>query len=108
MLMTASFWLRLLVLCIVLSLSATTGALADPRDYAQFAQQQVDKDIPVTFITPERVKQHLEAGSPQWLVDVRNRSSYDQLHLPGARSLPLDEFPQRFVEIPRDIPVVLY
>jgi Rhodanese-like domain len=108
MLMTASFWQRLLALCIMLLLSTTTGALANPHDYGQFAQQQVDKDIPVTFMTPESVKQHLEAGSPQWLVDVRSRSSYDQVHLPGARSLPLSEFPQRFAEIPRDIPVVLY
>jgi rhodanese-related sulfurtransferase len=41
-------------------------------------------------------------------VDVRDHSSYNKSHLPGARSLPLEEFPQRFVEIPRDIPVVLY
>ena len=108
MLMTAAFWQRLLALYIMLLLSTTTGALANPHDYGQFAQQQVDKDIPVTFITPERVKQHLETGSPQWLVDVRSHSSYDRLHLPGAKSLPLSEFPQRFVEIPRDIPVVLY
>jgi Rhodanese-like domain len=96
------------VLMIVLLLGATMGALANPQDYGPFAQQEVGKDVQVTFVTAETVKQRLDAGTPQWLVDVRNRSSYDKAHLPGARLLPLEEFPQRFAEIPRDIPVVLY
>jgi 3-mercaptopyruvate sulfurtransferase SseA len=92
----------------VLLLGATLGAQANPQEYGQFAQREVSKDIQVTFVTAETVKQRLDAGTPQWLVDVRNRSSYDRGHLPGARLLPLEEFPQRFAEIPRDIPVVLY
>ena len=99
---------RLLALMFVLLLGSTMGTLANPQDYGQFAQQEVGKDVQVTFVTAETVKQRLDAGTPQWLVDVRNRSSYDKAHLPGARLLPLEEFPQRFAEIPRDIPVVLY
>jgi hypothetical protein len=99
---------RLWALCILLLLGATTSAVADPRAYGQFAQHTLDKDITVTFATPESVKQRLDAGTPQWLVDVRSRASYDATHLPGAVSLPLETLPHRFVEIPRDIPVVLY
>jgi hypothetical protein len=99
---------RLLVLMIGLLVVVATGTVANPHDYGQFAQQEVSKDIPVAFITSESVKNRLDKGTPQWLVDVRDRTSYDQSHLPGAASLPLSELPQRFVEIPRDIPVVLY
>jgi hypothetical protein len=98
----------LLALMLGLLLNATPGALANPQDYGQFAQQEVGKDIQVTFITADAVKKRLDDGTPQWLVDVRTQASYDKSHLPGARSLPLEEFPERFVEIPRDIPVVLY
>jgi hypothetical protein len=99
---------RLLMLMIGLLIVASTGTVANPHDYGQFAQQEVSKDIQVAFITAESVKNLLDQGVPQWLVDVRDRTSYDQAHLPGAASLPLAELPQRFVEIPRDIPVVLY
>jgi hypothetical protein len=105
---TISSLQRLLVLIIGLLVFSSTGTVANPHDYGQFAQQKVSKDIPVAFITSESVKERLDKGTPQWLVDVRDRTSYDQSHLPGAASLPLDELPQRFVEIPRDIPVVLY
>ena len=99
---------RLLVLMIGLLMVPSPGTMANPHDYGQFAQQEVSKDIPVAFITSESVKKRLDKGAPQWLVDVRDRTSYDQSHLPGAVSVPLEELPQRFVEIPRDIPVVLY
>jgi rhodanese-like protein len=103
-----SFLQRLLMLMIGLLVVAATDTVANPHDYGQFAQQEVSKDIPVAFITSESVKNRLDKGTPQWLIDVRDRTSYDQSHLPGAASLPLSELPQRFVEIPRDIPVVLY
>jgi Rhodanese-like domain len=103
-----SFPQCLLVLLSGVLVMFSASTMANPHDYGQFAQQEVSKDIPVAFITAESVKQRLDKGVPQWLVDVRDRSSYDQSHLPGATSLPLEELPQRFVEIPRDVPVVLY
>jgi hypothetical protein len=99
---------RLLGLITGLLVLSFTATMANPRDYGQFAQQEVSKDISVAFITAENVKDRLDKGTPQWLVDVRDRKSYDRSHLPGAASLPLEELPQRFIEIPRDIPVVLY
>jgi rhodanese-related sulfurtransferase len=41
-------------------------------------------------------------------VDVRKSSNFERQHLPKAVSIPLQSFPERYVEIPRDIPVVLY
>jgi rhodanese-related sulfurtransferase len=82
--------------------------LADPHDYPQFAQQRLDAAIPIAFITAKTVKQRLADGTPQLLVDVRKRASYDAAHLPGAVSIPLQELPSRMADIPRDVPVVLY
>ncbi len=103
-----SFLQCLLVLLSGLLVVSASGTVANPHNYGRFAQQEVSKDIPVAFITAKSVKKRLDKGVPQWLVDVRDRSSYDQSHLPDAVSLPLEELPQRFVEIPRDVPVVLY
>ncbi|MGE0439947.1 MAG: rhodanese-like domain-containing protein [Gemmatimonadales bacterium] len=40
------------------------------------------------------------------VVDVRNRSEWDDGHLPGAVLIPLPELPERLGEIPRDREVV--
>lgn len=93
---------------LALMLGVTLNVLANPQDYPQYAQQKVDTEIPIVFVTPEQVKQRLDAGAPQMLVDVRDTSSYQKGHLPGAVSIPLSDFPNRAVQIPRDIEVVLY
>jgi len=94
------------LLFLILGISAS--ALANPNDYPEFAQKKVDDDIAVTFVTAEEVKQHLDAGAPQTLVDVRKSSSFERRHLPKAVSIPLRSFPERYAEIPRDTQVVLY
>ena len=94
------------LLLLILGISAS--ALANPNNYPEFAQKKIDDDISVAFATAEEVKQRLDAGTPQTLVDVRKSSSFKRRHLPKAVSIPLRSFPERYAEIPRDIPVVLY
>jgi len=48
------------------------------------------------------------ARSEVTLVDARPVEEYRAGHLPGARSMPLDELPGRVHEIPRDREVVAY
>jgi 3-mercaptopyruvate sulfurtransferase SseA len=98
------FWLGAVMLCVGLA----ALALANPQDYPEFAAQKVEKTIPIDFISVEQVKQRLDAGASPLIIDVRSRSSYERAHLPGAMSLPLRELPQRFADVPRDRPVVLY
>lgn len=93
---------------VVLCVGLATVVRANPQEYPQFAAQKVAAAIPIAFISAEHVKQQLDADAPQLLIDVRNRSSYDRMHLPGAVSMPLRELPQRVADIPRDTPVVLY
>src|SRR5262245_42891519 len=94
------------VVClIVLALGYVVPTLANPQDYPQFAQQQEDPSIPITFTNVERVKQQLDAGRPQMLVDVRSAAEYAYEHLPKALSIPLEVLSVRMTEIPHDIPV---
>jgi hypothetical protein len=99
---------RTVVCLIALALVYVVPTLANPNNYPQFAQQQVDPAIPIFFIGVERVKAQLDAGSPPILVDVRSVAEYNTGHLPSAKSMPLEVLPRRLAEIPRDIPVVLY
>ncbi len=103
-----AFVKRTVVCLMALVLGYTAPGLANPQNYPQFAQQQVDPGIVIPFISVERVKQELDAGHPQMLVDVRSRAEYDAGHLPRAVSIPLEVLSVRMAEIPRDIPVVLY
>ncbi|MDZ7379127.1 MAG: rhodanese-like domain-containing protein [candidate division KSB1 bacterium] len=93
---------------IILILVAVLPVCANPQRYPQFAQHQVDPAIPITFVSVEQVKQRLDAGRPQVLVDVRSWDEYAAGHLPTAVSIPLGVLPVRMAEIPRHIPVVLY
>jgi len=49
----------------------------------------------------------LLAGGAQ-IVEVLPRAEYEEMHLPGARSIPLAELPARADELLRDRPVVVY
>jgi hypothetical protein len=104
-----AFVKRTVVCLIALALVYVVPTLANPNNYPQFAQQQVDPAMPIFFIGVERVKAQLDAGSPPMLlVDVRSAEEYNAGHLPSAKSIPLSVLPRRLAEIPRDIPVVLY
>ena len=103
-----AFVQRTVVCLMALVLGYTAPALANPRNYPQFAQHQVDPAIAISFISVERVKQELDAGHPQMLVDVRSPEEYSAGHLPRAVSIPLEVLSVRMTEIPRDMPVVLY
>ena len=105
---TVTFVKRTVVYLLTLALVYVVPTLANPNNYPQFAQQQVDPAIPIFFIGVERVKTQLDAGRPPVLVDVRSLGEYNAGHLPQARSIPLEVLPRRLAEIPRDIPVVLY
>ena len=91
-----------------LALLYVVPTLANPNNYPQFAQQQVDPAIPIFFIGVKRVKALLDEGRPPMLVDVRSADEYNAGHLPRAKSIPLAALPRRLAEIPRDMPVVLY
>ncbi len=84
------------------------SASADPKDYPEYANIKIAQNIEIEFIGPEDVKNRLDAGAPQVLVDVRNHANFQKSHLPGAISIPLRSLEARAKEIPRETLVVLY
>lgn len=46
-------------------------------------------------------------GSAPLLVDVRERSEFEALRVPGAVLVPLSEFGDRFESLPRDRPLLV-
>ena len=56
-------------------------------------------------LTPERVKQMLDAGEIE-LVDVREQYEWDAGRIAGARHIELERLAARAEELPRDKPLV--
>jgi hypothetical protein len=94
--------------CLMLLMGLSRPVMANPNDYPQYAQQQVDPAIAIAFIGVDQAKEALDAGRQQLFVDVRTFPEYSETHLPKAVSIPLGVLSVRMTEIPRDIPVVLY
>ncbi len=68
------------------------------------------QDIPypdVARVSPEQA--HMSAMSGEAvIVDVRGQEFYEAGHARGALSLPLEELPARFSELPKDQAVLFY
>ena len=59
-------------------------------------------------ITPQELKQRLDENQAVFLLDVREQSEYDFVHLEGARLVPLNTLPQHLDSIPSDKEIVVY
>jgi hypothetical protein len=65
-------------------------------------------DYPVNFISVDELKATLERGVKGDIIDVRNWDAYVDMHIKGARSMPLRAVPERAGEIAKSGLVVLY
>ncbi|MGB9724163.1 MAG: rhodanese-like domain-containing protein [Chloroflexia bacterium] len=59
-------------------------------------------------IQAQELWERLQAGESIVVVDVRGRNEYEQEHIVGALSLPLEELARRAAELPRDRLIVFY
>lgn len=99
-------FMRLGLLWLLVGIAMT--ASANPNDYPEYAQIKLAQNIEIEFITAEEVKQRLDTGAPQVIIDVRDHDHFQKMHLPGALSIPLRSLEERGKEVPRETPVVLY
>ena len=58
-------------------------------------------------VSPKAVSEALHAGGAM-LIDVREQSEYDEVHIPGSVLIPLAELPSRLSEIPADRDVYVH
>jgi hypothetical protein len=63
---------------------------------------------PVSFIGVDELKGLLDRGIKADVIDVRTTPEYDELHIQGARSIPLKDLPARASGVPRNRLVVFY
>jgi hypothetical protein len=65
-------------------------------------------DHPVNFITVDELKAALDGGQKWDIIDVRNWDAYVEMHIKGARSMPLRSVERRASEISKTGFVVFY
>ena len=65
-------------------------------------------DAPVTFVKVDELKAMLDGGARGDVIDVRHWPEYDELHIKGARSMPLRTVGERSKEISKTGLVVFY
>ena len=58
-------------------------------------------------VTPEQTRTALQAGDAV-LVDVRRREEWEELRIPGAVLVPLDELAESLEDIPHDRDVYIH
>jgi 3-mercaptopyruvate sulfurtransferase SseA len=67
-----------------------------------------DPEVPERYVSVDEVKALLDMKKRVLLVDVRSKEQFDELHIRGARNLPLRDLPRRLGEVPRQDFAVLY
>jgi 3-mercaptopyruvate sulfurtransferase SseA len=65
-------------------------------------------DYPVTLLKVDELKAQLDRGTKADIIDVRHWSDYEELHIKGARSMPLRSITERSKEIKKTGLVVFY
>jgi hypothetical protein len=65
-------------------------------------------DYPVSFISVDELKATLDRGVKADIIDVRNWEAYVDMHIKGARSMPLRSVPERALEIRKTGLAVFY
>jgi len=64
--------------------------------------------LDVPRITAEELKGKLDRGVDVIIVDTRGKNIFEQEHIKGAISIPLDEVEERHKELPKDKEIVFY
>ncbi len=65
-------------------------------------------DYPVVYVKVDELKGMLDRDVAVDLIDVRTAPEFEELHIQGARSIPLRTIPQRLGEISKNRLVVFY
>jgi len=73
------------------------------------AQPAAPPDYPVKFIKVDDLKAQVDRGDKITVFDVRTLDAFNELHIKGARNLPLRQVDTRAArDVPKQSRVVLY
>lgn len=76
-------------------------------DIQRFKEELNNNFTDVRTLTMNELRQGLEAGEI-FLLDVRPKDEYENDHIPGAISIPIEELEQRLATIPKADKVIAY
>ena len=73
------------------------------------AQPAAPPDYPVKYVKVDDLKAQIDRGEKVTIFDVRTADAFTELHIKGARNLPIRQVDARAAkEVPRQSRVVLY
>jgi membrane protein DedA with SNARE-associated domain len=86
------------------------GCLAAYIAWKYFQRRRFLHRLAIARITPEEVKQRLDAGEALLILDMRDALEFEiePYTLPGAFQLPIEQLDEKHHEIPRDRDIILY
>ena len=86
------------------------GGLAAYLGFKYYQRQRFIRELRIARITPEELKQKLDAGEEVTVIDLRHSVEFgaDNAKVPGAIHVDPEEIEQSHLEIPRDRDIVLY
>ena len=86
------------------------GCLAAYIAWKYIQRRRFLHQLAIARITPEEVKQKLDAGEALLILDMRDALEFEiePYTLPGAFQLPIEQLDEKHHEIPRDRDIVLY
>jgi membrane protein DedA with SNARE-associated domain len=86
------------------------GCLAAYIAWKYIQRQRFLHRLAIARITPEEVKQRLDAGEALLILDMRDALEFEiePYTLPGAFQLPIEQLDEKHHEIPRDRDIILY
>ncbi len=64
--------------------------------------------IPVPEVNIAALQVELTSDQPPLLLDVREQFEWNQVHIPGALHIPMNELPNRLAELPAASPIVVF
>ncbi len=90
-----------------LSLGACGSDVEEPSDTPhEMVEEHADtphemaEESTEASISPNRLADRIQEGSPPLILDIRSREEYARGHIPGAINIPLDELTTRMTELP--------
>ena len=92
-------WSSRWVIAVALAVLAFSWAGAAPAG---------DPEVPEKYISVDEASKLLDPAKRTVFIDVRDAEQFGELHIRGARNVPLTELPKRLAEIPRQPSLVLY
>jgi rhodanese-related sulfurtransferase len=83
------------------------GSANDPVNMASYVAQNSVSGFSPT-VTAEEMFAEMKANPTTLILDVRNKSEYDQGHVEGATLIPVNELRDKLSELPRDKKILVH